>query len=488
MSFHGKHIFFLNLLDLWPLGLFSGSRRKNKINNHAVEHIQADHKHTPNKRRPVNRTFFLTTILSITIILQAMPARALLGDTDGNFGLDGSIRTTVIAVDNYDYKPFFGDHRFDLLAQTVLRLTGAGRPTSRFSYQIHLVQAYTFSSARGAGGGGGGFLGTLGGRARYRAFELTRDWYQDPDHLATLWLDRLNFKLALPWADLTVGRQAITFGKAYFWNPLDVFLPFDASQFDRDYKAGVDAIRLDLPLGRFSGINLIAAPGRELNMWGGYLAGNEDVRLSWYGSALLARGFTTIKGWDLAVQGGKIYGGHQLGGGLVGEIFSVQVRAEAAWFWADGRRPLPTPFVGNLTEDHLTAVIGLGRRFPNTLDIEVEYLYNGAGEPENFGTALARLGAGASLHMGRHLIGVTASYEILPILTGRLAMIYSITDSSIQIQPTLSLSVSDEATMVLGFALNRGRRPETGPDRLTRIRSEFGAYPDYYYVQFKFYF
>jgi hypothetical protein len=428
------------------------------------------------------------TLLSLTfIVLQIAPARALIGDNESYFSLDGSIRTTVIAVDNYDYKRFFGDHRFDLLSQTVLRLTAAGRPASRLSYEVHLVQAYTFSSVRGAGAGGG-FLGSLGGRARYRAFDLTRDWYQDRDHLASIWLDRLNVKLALPWADLTVGRQAITFGKAYFWNPLDVFLPFDPSQFDRDYKAGVDAVRLDVPLGRFAGINLIAAPGRELNVWSTYLRPGEDVRLSWYGSALLARAFATVKGWDLAVQGGKIYGGYQLGGGLVGEILTVQVRAEAARVWAGERRPLPAPFIGDVIEDHLTAVIGLGRRFPNTLDLEVEYLYNGAGEPEDLASALARLAAGGSLHLGRHLIGMTASYEILPILTGRLALIYSLTDSSVQIQPTLSLSVSDEATLIVGFALNRGRRPETGPDGLTRIRSEFGTYPDYFYVQFKYYF
>ena len=66
----------------------------------------------------------------------------------------------------------------------------------------------------------------------------------------------------LGWGDLTAGRQAITFGKAYFWNPLDVFFPFDSSQIDREYKPGVDALRIDVPLGAFSGLNLVGAAGR----------------------------------------------------------------------------------------------------------------------------------------------------------------------------------------------------------------------------------
>lgn len=31
-----------------------------------------------------------------------------------------------------------------------------------------------------------------------------------------------------------------------------MFLAFDPAQFDRDYKPGVDAVRVDVPLGRFA--------------------------------------------------------------------------------------------------------------------------------------------------------------------------------------------------------------------------------------------
>src|SRR5574337_371271 len=87
------------------------------------------------------------------------------------------------------------------------------------------------------------------------------------------------------------------------------------NQFDRDYKAGVDALRIDVPFGSFSGVNLIGALGREITAAGTYVGGGETWHTSWFGSAVLARVFTHVHGWDLSAQAGKIYGGYQIGGG-----------------------------------------------------------------------------------------------------------------------------------------------------------------------------
>ena len=44
--------------------------------------------------------------------------------------------------------------------------------------------------------------------------------------------------------DLKVGRQAITWGVNTLFPSLDVFAPYIPTQIDRDYKVGVDAVRL----------------------------------------------------------------------------------------------------------------------------------------------------------------------------------------------------------------------------------------------------
>ena len=219
----------------------------------------------------------------------------------------------------------------------------------------------------------------------------------------------------------------------------------------------MDAFRLDIPLGMFSGLTFVAAAGREIRITGGY--DNPDRRLdaSWYGSAFLARWFGHLTGWDFTLQAGKIYGGYQAGGGLIGEIKGLEIRAEAAAFWSEDSPALPYPRRLDLFEDHITAVFGLGYRFPNSLHLEMEYLYNGAGEDQDLDIGLLRQQLGASLHAGRHLLGLSASYELTPLAVGQVTLIHSLSDCSSQIQPTLNWSLTENAELVLGRDCQCGR-------------------------------
>jgi hypothetical protein len=407
-------------------------------------------------------------------LLSAGPAAALVGDSDGAFGADASLRTVTGVSYNYDY-PLF-TQRSDGFSQTLLRLTVSGAPVAWFGYELHAVQELNLTTS-GELLGGGLFAGG-GSGSQYRVTDAAWEWGQEAHVQARLWLDRLALKFQLPWFDLTVGRQAMTFGKAYFWNPLDVFLAFDPRSFDRDYKAGVDALRIDIPLGAFAGLTLVAVAGRS--------DAGVDFGADWRGSALLARAYANFWDWDFAVQGGKIFGGFQLGAATAGELGPLELRAEGAYFFALDADPLP---------DHFTGVIGLGHRFDFELLIEAEYLYNGAGDPDNWLVALTRVASGRSLHMGRHLVGVLASYPILPILQGSLAWIFSASDASSLIQPGLALSVSDEADFLFGAMIALGPRPKgwnfDADDPLSQnlgLQSEFGTYPNFYYMEFKFYF
>ena len=62
------------------------------------------------------------------------------------------------------------------------------------------------------------------------------------------------------------------------------------------------------------------------------------------------------------------------------------------------------------------------------------------------------------MHLGRHLLGATASYEITPMVTGRLAAIYSLSDDSCQVQPTLTVSMGDNLEMLFGAAWGIGAK------------------------------
>jgi hypothetical protein len=435
------------------------------------------------------RRFAAPVICSAAMLLAIIfppNASALVGDSNGPFGLDGSIRLIGVLFRNYDFDPYFMSQDTDEYLQGILRLTAMGRPSDRLKYEVHLVSALEYRSTGGELSAVG-LGGSSGAKTRYRAWDTTYEYVDEEYTSGTAWFDRFNVKLHFKTFDLTLGRQAITFGKAYFWNPLDVYLPFDPAQFDRDYKPGVDAVRLDVPLGDFSGLTFTYVLGREV-YFGQYVESEPSIDTSWYGSSALARYYTNISGWDLALQGGKIYGGYQLGFGLVGEVATIQVRAEAAQFWARDSRRLPWPYTLDLYENYFSGVIGLGRRFESSLDLEFEFLYNDGGEDNDLGIGLLRQQAGAVMHVGRYLAGLTATYEFTPLIVGRMAVIHSFTDSSSQIQPSVTWSVGDNSELLLAATVNVGDRPTFDFFRGVQMHSEFGNYPDYLFAEFKYYF
>ncbi len=446
------------------------------------------------------------------------PAFALVGDSYGAFGLDGSLRNISGKVENYKFLPFFGkDRTSDAFSQTLLRITALGRPTDVFSYEIHVINDLTYLSSASASSG----VGVQGPNQqinRYRAFDDRLTYWSDSHNSTHLWTDRAAVKFSPDWGDITIGRQAVTFGKAYFWNPLDVYQPFDPSQFDRDYKSGVDAIRIDLALGNFSGATLICAAGRDVYNFDPQSEENSTIDMDWYGSSILARIFTNYREWDFAAQGGKVYGGWHSGGGLVGELKSIEFRAEGAYFWAEDSPALPafyankaplnglTPIPpqtapdGRLFESGFTGVAGLGHRFENSIILELEYLYNQNGaddDPVEITKNWTRLASKSMIQVGRHLLGASASYQYSSLTTARLGAIYSLSDKSVQIQPSMTTSMTDDMELIVGGILNFGERPSAqlrvnpflGVYSLeTQINSEFGAQPHTFFIEGKFYF
>ena len=133
-------------------------------------------------------------------------------------------------------------------------------------------------------------------------------------------------------------------------------------------------------------------------------------------------------------------------------------------------------------------MVGVGHRFDNSLTLELEYFYNGAGDPDDLNASFARIITGNILQMSRHSTGFLISYEFLPILLGQLIWLQSWDDPSSSIQPILTWSGVDNVDLLVGVNINVGDRPEATPFQGIQIRSEFGTSPNLYFFQFKWYF
>ena len=398
--------------------------------------------------------------------------------------IDGSLRGTTVATQNYDQPLVWGrGNASDGQSDLALRLVISGQPSRLLKWNVHVVQRMTLNTTENATVGSSTLLGTSGTRIPYRAVDTRWKWGAADDVNAWAYLDRANIELTLRRADLAIGRQAITFGKAYFWNPLDVFLAFGSTQFDRDYKAGVDALRVDAPLGDLSGLTIVGVPVRVEEK-----GSQMEEQSFWYRSALLARLYGNRRAWDLALQGGKILGGYQLGGAVAGELGTVEVRGEGAWFASQDANAAAGLSPTLLIEDHFSIVAGVGRSFVGgDLQLQTEYFYNGAARGPR-GDRLALVLAGRLQHLNRHLLGIVGTYRLHPLLSGSLAALWGASDGSWLVQPGLSYSAADEVELIAGAAIARGRRPRGKDLRAFRLRSEFGSYPNYYYLETKLYF
>ena len=352
----------------------------------------------------------------------------------------------------------------------------------RTKLEFHIINGNTWSSDNSA------FFVVSPDSLQYRMLDLTWNPLHEDTLSSYFSIDRANMKFRLHNADITVGRQAISFGSAWFWNPLDVFYPFDAQTVDRDYKSGVDAIKLDIPIGTLSGVNFVTTFGSKLRPKPNRGFESEGLDFDRYGSAVLLRYFNTRDGWDIAMQGGKIYGGYQFGGGIVGEVNKVQIRAEAATFFAENSDPMPLPFTGNIYEDNYQFVIGFGRMFNNSLDIEMEYLFNGATDTDDLDASSVRMQYQANRHLSKELLGANIGYQFSPLVQGQLVSIVSLSDSSFQIEPFITYSVDNNSDFILGCVLNFGQTPVELAPGVSSLRSEFGSYPSAIFAEYKHYF
>jgi hypothetical protein len=119
------------------------------------------------------------------------------------------------------------------------------------------------------------------------------------------------------------------------------------------------------------------------------------------------------------------------------------------------------------------------------LNLQAEYLFNGAGS-DHLDVALRRVASGRALQMSRHVVAGLVAYDLVPVLNGSLGALVSLSDGSCALLPGLRYSVSDESELLAGALLGMGRHPRLGPP--VSLRSEFGSYPDFYYLMYRVYF
>lgn len=299
-------------------------------------------------------------------------------------------------------------------------------------------------------------------------------------------LDRLSVRVALPFGDLTVGRQVLSWGTGRVWNPTDVLSPFPPTVVDREVRRGFDAVRLAVPLGATAQLDVLYLPQQVLADQGA-----------------VARVQANVKDWDVSFSAGKYVKDLVVGADLVGDVGPVAVHAEGAYTLAlEGLGQGPV----SVGEHFFRGVVGADWRPHEKVLLLGEYHFNGYGasSPDGYAAKLssARVRRGEVFGAGQHFLALVASWAFHDLASLAVTTLANLQDPSVLFIPTLEWSFAQTVLVRFGANLPLGAVPDltlfralTGADVLTGsanfvratstagLRSEYGASPFTAFVQ-----
>lgn len=265
-------------------------------------------------------------------------------------------------------------------------------------------------------------------------------------------IDRLNVQFRTRAGDLTVGRQAITFGMARVINPTDVFLPFDVRTFNTEYRIGVDALRFQRPFGQMGEIDAGVILGED--------ARSED-------SAAFFQIRTNLDGRDVQLSAIRFAEQNLLGAGLQTAVGDYGFWLEAAAVSGD--------------DDYVRVSTGFDYAFSEDIYGLLEYHFNGAGVSRETDypslPATAPYQRGGVFLLGRHYLIPAVSVQLSPLWSLSAQAIVNLSDGSAFSALSATKSVSQNLYADFGTYLFSGGST-----------TEYGSNPQTLYMSLRYYF
>ena len=304
------------------------------------------------------------------------------------------------------------------------------------------------------------------GRSR-TYLDLQENLVRNEDVIVNAALDRLNIQIETDAFQLVLGRQAITWGVNYFWPALDLFAPFAPNRIDRDYKPGVDAARLIVPLGSYSEIQAVA----------GVLGPSTSSDLA---AAALMR--WTVGTVDFGVMAGSFHEDKVAGTFVSANVGGTGLRGELSWTQSgDPRDSVISRGV------FWRGSAGIDRQLTPTITMILETAWNqyGAGNPDDYLVLLTsdRVLRGEINSLGRYHSGLSLGWRFHPLWTFNNSLLVGWDDGSALWVPSLVWSTGNNSEVLFGGQLGFGK--ELTPAGVPG--SEFGAVPHTIFAAFKIY-
>ena len=284
-------------------------------------------------------------------------------------------------------------------------------------------------------------------------------------------LDRASIAYSANFADITIGRQAIAWGSARVINPTDVIAPYTYGELDTEDRIGVDAIRVQIPIGVLGEFDT------------GYVFG-EDFAVEKSAFFLRSQLNAVETDFSIVLLGFRehLMTGFEIARGIGGAGFWL----EAAYVYANA-----FDSENGEAENYLRASIGLDYSFGGVAYGFIEYHFSGAGtgRPEDYLANLTQpaYSDGGVYLMSRHYLVPGLSCQITPLISLSGVLLLNTSDPSVFPSLQIEYNFAQDIYLSAGGFIGIGKRPET-EDEETQFRSEFGGYPTLLFSSFRIYF
>jgi len=323
----------------------------------------------------------------------------------------------------------------------------------------------------------------LGFEARtYRAADLDSRLYPDDSDSVSSFaifqnMDRAFLTVKSKFADVYLGRQAIAWGSARVINPTDILVPYAFNELDVEDRAGVDAVRVRVPVGFMGEVDA------------GYVFGDD---FEFENSAMFLRGKFNFQRNDVSVMTVGFRENLLAGFDLTRSIGGAGFWLEAGYVFVDAFNSERS----RDDEDYFRASVGFDYSLRDGTYLFAEYHFNQAGAewPSEYLTRSEKTAyqEGSVYLLGKHYFAPGISYQITPLITLSGQALANLTDPSVFLMPQVEYNIAEDIYLSAGAYVGLGSGPAYLSSRnygdFLRLRSEFGAYPDFYFTSFRVYF
>lgn len=285
-------------------------------------------------------------------------------------------------------------------------------------------------------------------------------------------LDNAYIKLGFKSFDLTVGKQQISLGTGYVWNPTDVFNIKDV--LDPTYEQpGHTALRLDVPLGSVYTLTALYSPeetwkrSTKLVQFKGNISHFDyyiiAVEREWSFHDYTEFDYENMNFLDVSERR------KMLGGSTVGELLGLGVWAEYAYNWMAE------------SEDFYELVVGGDYTFDSQTYVMMEYYRNTLGKSDYQDYDIndwMRFLAAEQKAICQDQAYVFVQHPATDLLNVGLQTVFCFSDGSLAFVPTLGYSLSDNVEIYAYLNFNLGKEgtvygKNMGNGALIRLRAYF---------------